>query len=59
VLLCVKNTKETMRMIVMKKIYKKEKKRRILKKLNRGKRKREGNNRDKSMAAVFSCEYNI
>jgi hypothetical protein len=36
-----------MRMIAMKKIYKKERKRKILKKPNRGKRKREGNNRDK------------
>jgi hypothetical protein len=59
VLLCVKSTKEAMTMIAMKMIYKKEKKRRILRKLNRGKRKREGNSKDKSMVAVFSCEYNI
>ena len=39
-------------MIVTKMIYKKEKKRRILRRPNRGKRRREGNSRVKSMVDV-------
>ncbi len=49
-----------MRMIATKMIYKREKKRRTLRRPNRGKRRREGNSRDRStLGAVFSSEYNI
>ena len=56
-----KSTKEAaMRMIATKMIYKREKKRRILRRPNRGKRRIEGNSRDRStLGAVFSSEYNI
>ena len=56
---CVRNTKGVMKTIVMKMSYKREKKRRTLRRPNRGKRRKEGNNRDKSTGAVYSCEYNI
>ncbi len=56
---CVKSTKGAMKMIAMKMSYKREKKRRTLRRPSRGKRRKEGNNRDKSTEAVYSCEYNI